>query len=81
MREEVERATALYGVGDFRRECLVPADASGCPPSLPPEYEMFGERRRAAGLYAEVVRYHEHFEPAARAVRDAIRTCTLASRS
>jgi hypothetical protein len=71
MAEEVERALAGHGEEGFREECLRPVD-----PALtieeragsPPFYETYGERQVAAGHYSRVLRLHEHFLPAARAL-------------
>lgn len=57
---------------DFRVECLRPVEAHA--PSAPPFngprpfYEDYGERQVAAGHYARVLRYREHFLPLAAAL-------------
>ena len=70
--DEVETALAAHGVEAFRVECLRPLapDAlHALPPEDPPFYERYGAGRVAAGRYAQVLRYREHFEPLAEAVR------------
>jgi hypothetical protein len=39
---------------------------------IPPFYETYGEQQCAAGRYANVIRYAEHFLPMARAVAESI---------
>ena len=54
----------------FRIECLRPASADVILPENgeKPSYESFGEARVAAGRYATVLRYHEHFVPFVKAL-------------
>jgi hypothetical protein len=49
----------------------VTADAR-CAPQRVPFYELHGEKRVAAGLYDEVIRYHEHIAPLADALRSHV---------
>jgi len=66
---EVDRAVEREGMGAFAHEVLRPLGATQlqlCPPTLPPHYEIYGEKKRADGVYAEVIRYEQHFVPVAR---------------
>lgn len=63
---EIDQALAREGMQAFAREELRPLDGPGLclvPARLPPHYELHGERKRAEGVYADVIRYREHFVP------------------
>jgi len=66
---------AAHGVEAFGVECLRPL-TSGTLHAVPPEdlpyYERYGAGRVAAGRYARVLRYREHFAPLAAAVRRSV---------
>jgi hypothetical protein len=66
MAAEVERAVAAYGVAWCRTEWFLRAadDPTGAHRAQPPYYETFGAQRVVEGLYARVLRYHEHVVPA-----------------
>lgn len=71
MAYEVERNLAAHGAAAFAREYLRPVDAGADLETLfpePPFYERHGERQVAAGHYERVLRFREHFLPAARAL-------------
>jgi len=77
MAYEVERAFASHGAGAFRVECLLPTDPEADVEALieePPYYESYGEKQVAAGRYARVLRFREHFLPLALALRELGRT-------
>jgi AcrR family transcriptional regulator len=63
---EVEYALQTHGPDAFRVECLRPAavDLERQVPE-PAVYELYGERQVAAGHYSQVLRFREHFLPAA----------------
>ncbi len=61
--QEVQEALRRHGADAFRREVLWPADAVPFAPADPPAYERFGENRRHAGTYREVIRRRDHIEP------------------
>jgi hypothetical protein len=68
---EVESAVRKEGEGAYVEEIVrelapgkIPANAS----SQPPFYERYGEQQRAAGRYATVIRYADHFLPIAEAL-------------
>src|SRR5437870_7711768 len=70
--DEVETALAAQGVEAFRVECLRPVapDAlHALPPEDPPLYARHAPGRVAPRRYAHALRYREHFEPLAEAVR------------
>ncbi len=51
---------------DFRTEHFFPASVRECHATAAapiPQYELHGERQVAAGLYSQVVRYHQHVLP------------------
>ena len=58
------------GSEPFRIECLRPASVDTILPrqTEKPAYELYGEARVAAGRYATVLRYHEHFMPFVKAL-------------
>jgi len=71
LRDEVDRALAEFGVEAFRTEMLrraPQADPTGAMADEPPYYESYGARQVAAGRYERVLRYREHFRPAADAI-------------
>jgi hypothetical protein len=71
MAAEVERALAAYGTAAFRREHLRRTDPEAKPErffAAPPHYEKHGERQVERGFYDRVLRFREHFLPAAEAV-------------
>jgi len=73
--DEVETALAAHGVEAFGVECLRPLTSGtlhAVPPEDPPYYERYGAGRVAAGRYARVLRYREHFAPLAAAVRRSV---------
>lgn len=66
---EVDRALEREGMDAFAHEVLRPLCTTQLqlsPPTLPPHYEIYGEKKRADGVYAEVIRYEQHFVPVAR---------------
>jgi hypothetical protein len=66
-------ATGLSGMDMFRVECLRPVSPSDAPfESCMPFYELCGERRVAAGLYEQVIRYREHIRPLADALAENV---------
>ncbi len=72
MRGEVEAAIARFGEASFAVETFWTAAARGATPggdAERPFYELFGERRVAAGVYREIVRSREHVQPIADALR------------
>jgi hypothetical protein len=75
MAYEVDKALASFGVAAFRTEVLRPVDFAfdfaGRFPH-PPYYESYGEKQVAKGVYGEVLRFRDHFEPLARELE---RTC------
>ncbi|HYW06498.1 MAG TPA: hypothetical protein VE913_06060 [Longimicrobium sp.] len=71
LRAEVDGALAKFGVEAFRTEVLrraADADPTGAMEDEPPYYEIYGEQQVAAGRYDRVLRYLEHFRPAANAI-------------
>jgi hypothetical protein len=75
MAAEVDHALQAHGPDAFRVECLRPAAAD--LERLVPEpaiYELYGEHQVAAGHYSQVLRFREHFLPAARALGELVRT-------
>jgi hypothetical protein len=72
LAEELERALARHGEGAFRTEWLRPVRYGleiGDLFADPPDYELHGERRVAAGFYREVLRYRTHVAPVAERLR------------
>ena len=67
---EVAIALNVNAINAFRSECLRPVHDSMHRYRLedPPFYERHGEKRVAAGLYREVLRYREHMLPLAEAI-------------
>jgi hypothetical protein len=74
LAEEVARALAAHGEAAFAVERLrannVPLPVTART-GEPPEYELFGERRVAAGHYPTVLRLRQHFLPFVEALRAA----------
>jgi hypothetical protein len=68
--QEVQEALRRHGADAFRREVLWPADAVPFAPADPPAYERFGENRRQAGTYREVIRRRDHIQPIVEALQD-----------
>ena len=71
LKDEVEQALAKYGHAAFAVECLRRSDLRREEERLsrePPFYETHGERQVAAGYYASVIRYKQHFQPLVRAL-------------
>ena len=68
---EVHAALNRTSTDAFRMECLRPVGPGPgdyrCDD--PPFYEQYGEKQVAAGYYHRVLRYHEHIEPLAEALR------------
>jgi len=72
---EVATAVEREGSRAYDEEVLrkISAKRPGdIPEELPPFYETYGERQCAAGRYAAVIRYAEHFMPMAQAVAESI---------
>jgi hypothetical protein len=72
LKGEISLALIIEGVRAQATELLraVDHDLSTTAPSVyPPHYESHGARQRAAGRYAEVIRYSEHVRPVAEALR------------
>jgi len=72
---DVDELTARVGVDALRREVFTPIDPNAELPDEPPEkpyFETRGEEQVAAGKYATVLRYREHFLPLVKALRDAV---------
>jgi len=71
LRNEIEAATEGDGVSLFRKEYLWPVCQQRYDYVFaePPFYERYGERQVAAGVYQQVLRYHEHLLPIADALR------------
>jgi hypothetical protein len=69
LRNDVEEQLR-DGSERFRIECLRPASVDVILPQRAerPAYELVGEARVAAGRYATVLRYHEHFVPFVKAI-------------
>lgn len=69
--EEVRQALAQFGPDRFAVERLMPVHAGVTVRRFDgkPFYELHGEARVAAGLYAEVIRYAQHVAPVEAAVR------------
>ena len=79
---EVESAVRTEGESAYGEEILrelrleeFPADALSCPPF----YERYGEQQRAAGRYATIIRYADHFLPIAGTLSTLAR-CSSAGR-
>jgi len=68
---EVQAAKERTSVAALRVECLRPVGPSSGTQTCDqaPFYESYGEKQVAAGYYHRVVRYHEHIEPLAEALR------------
>ncbi len=69
LRSEVEQALSAHGDRAFALECLSPVDADrdwSLRVPQPPAFESWGERRVREGVYDRVLRFEEHFLPAAR---------------
>lgn len=74
LRDEVDHALALKGPDYFRDEYLIPADNQPCKDaSYKPSYEIYGEKRVAAGKYTNVLRYGQHVLPIFQALREHVR--------
>ena len=72
---EIEQAIAREGMQALACEQLRSLQGDRLrlvPPSLPPHYEVHGEKRRAAGIYTEVIRYEQHFLPIARGLVETL---------
>jgi hypothetical protein len=66
MAHEVDAALERWGAAAFAREYLRETALSSREPRLPdtaPYYETHGDRRRAEGIYEQVIRYREHMHP------------------
>jgi hypothetical protein len=69
---DVDRILGMHEAAAFRVECLRPVryalDIAGCfeHPCL---YERHGEKRVAAGVYREVIRFRDHIAPLAERLR------------
>jgi hypothetical protein len=71
-----QRVQATFGVTEantFRVECLRPVKANGIAtktfPDEIPFYEAYGEKQVKDGHYRKVLRYREHMQPLADALR------------
>src|SRR5262249_39252215 len=70
---EVDSALNNNGAEAFRLERLIPIRAAGgSHPGSRPYYEEYGEGLVAAGVYDQVIRYHEHLAPLAKALSSTI---------
>jgi hypothetical protein len=72
---EVAAAVEREGRRAYDEEVLLEVATNRCaeaPERIPPFYETYGEQQCAAGRYANVIRYAEHFLPMARAVAESI---------
>ena len=70
-------------IDEFRVECLRPAgNRSGTdwPTTQPLFYELYGEKLVAAGRYEKVIRYREHMQPLAEAIRVQVEREELCAR-
>jgi hypothetical protein len=83
LEDEVARVLAHYGPDAFQtellREVAYSLDIDGLFPD-PPAYEIYGERRVAAGFYHEVLRYRTHVAPLADWLRSQVHlplACTV----
>lgn len=68
---EIDQALAREGAQAFAREELraVTGDRLALrPPTVPPHYETYGEKRRDAGVYRDVIRYEQHVLPVVNAL-------------
>ena len=66
LADEVARARREHGIAPFAVECLQPLDGVAGPETDADGtrfYETHGDRQKAAGFYAAVIRYREHLEP------------------
>lgn len=66
MAQEVDAALERWGTAAFAREYLRETALSLREqplPDTPPYYETHGDRRRAEGIYEQVIRYREHMHP------------------
>jgi hypothetical protein len=72
MAREMERVLKIYTTDVFRIECLRPVRYGldvGHRFQHPCVYERYGEKQVAAGIYREVLRFHEHVAPLAAHLR------------
>lgn len=71
LQDEIDSTLKDYGFEAFRTECLRPVNNTNCCYHLQetPFYERYGEKQVAAGLYRDVIRYREHMNPLAEALR------------
>lgn len=71
LRAEVQAALASLGPAAFLTECLRPHEDDGtCRfETETPDYEQYGARRVAAGIYPEVLTFRGHVGPIAAALR------------
>jgi hypothetical protein len=68
MATELERVLKIHNTDFFRVECIRPVHYGldvGHRFQQPCVYEGYGEKRVAAGIYREVLRFHEHVAPLA----------------
>ena len=68
LTDEVRRAIGNHGRSAFAHEVLrlmPPVEDIPSPPSKPPFYETFGEKRVREGVYREVIRWETHVRPMA----------------
>jgi hypothetical protein len=75
LADEVAEALKVYGADAFRKEWLLVVEARDTsePAEVQPFYEQHGERRVAAGVYQNVIRYHTHVRPLANALGQYVR--------
>lgn len=72
---EVARAIETHGTDAFALEVIrvVPTkDKAPPPPSYPPFYETFGEKRVKEKIYDEVIRWQKHMKPLIEKVWEAV---------
>lgn len=73
LRHEVEAALQISGKEMFATEVLYDAAPLGdAPPEIPPQYERYGEKRVAAGLYRDAIRYRTHVAPLVARLRSTL---------
>lgn len=74
MAVDFHRILDEQGIDSLRTECLrrVTEDSGDEQFKEPPYYEIYGEKRVAAGYYQQVIRYGEHVLPIAQALRQFV---------
>ena len=71
LRQELAAALDKYGRLTFKKEWLFPVAS---PHSIKawdtsPYYEIYGQRKKSAGQYQEVISFHKHLLPLAKHIR------------